>query len=1308
MGSGQPYYFKNYQVSNGLASNTITSILQDSKGFIWLGTRNGLNRFDGTAFKTFRNDKNDPASLGSNSVLSLSEDSSQCLWVGTYKGIYRYDPRLETFSLFRQVPAGETRYLLRDRNNNTWISSNFSLYRYDHRKGALISYPQDSNEIASMALGEDSSLWIATRYGAIKKYDPHADDFIAYELTALTPGRRLSTIQDLYPAGDSTVLIGTMDQVLLFNPATKQLQDLFSGLTGQARVQVHKILRQSAHEYWIGTETGLYILDMQERKVRLIQKQYANPYAITDNVIYSFCKDREGGTWVGTFFGGVNYFAPPLNQFRKYFPEPSTNSLSGNLVHEICGDQYGHIWIGTEDAGLNRLDPRTGHIQQFKPDGRKGSIAYQNIHGLATVGNELWIGTYEHGLDVMDIRSGKVIRHYESNQQPGCLRGNFVVSLYKTRSNELLAGTWNGLSRYDRTHDRFIDDPFFNMQVQAMHEAADGTLWVASYGSGVYYHNPHTGAKGNFRFDPADAGSLPNNYVNNLFEDSRGDLWFCTEAGLSKYNKSTGKMIRYGVDSGLPEHQVFRIQEDRSGKLWISTSKGLYQYDPASSKTEIYTTVDGLLSEQFNYNSAWRSPEGSLYFGTVKGMVSFDPAGFTEAPFVAPVYITGLQVNNRELWRSKHTSPAGSSLLYAQQLVLTHDSSNLSFDVAALSYITPEANEYSYMMEGLDKEWTLIRNNRKIFYTKLPPGHYTFRVRGGRNGADQQQQEAALRIIVLPPWWASPWAYALYTLAAAGILLTIFRYYHLALREKNKRKIETLEIEKEREIYNAKIEFFTNVAHEIRTPLTLIKLPLDKLLQQINGQSPFTESLHLMKKNTHRLIELTDQLLDFRKAEANKFTLSFVRTDITDLLKELLVGFKPAADQKQLTLRLEVPRLPLQASVDPEAFRKILSNLFNNAIKYADSLVIVRLLPFNSDATVFQIEVRNDGYLIPMELKEKIFEPFYRLKETEKQAGTGIGLPLARSLAELHKGVLDLRAPENNMNIFQLSVPIHQENEIDLQGYETIEMSAAAPGEDPEPADPEKQQVLLVEDQKEILQFIQKELKQHYTIFRAYNGQEALDILEKENIQLVVSDIMMPVMDGIELCKRIKTDLQYSHIPIILLTAKNTLHARIEGLEVGADAYIEKPFSLEHLQAQINNLLASRQNLKTYFTQSPLAHIRGMAISKTDSSFLEALQKVILDNITDMDLDVDKLSKMMNMSRASFYRKIKALSDLTPNELINISRLKKAAELLSAGSYKINEVASMVGYSLTSNFSRDFHKQFGVTPSSYVMGLKEK
>lgn len=1299
----QQFYFRNYQVGDGISSNTITCILQDEKGFMWFGTRNGLNRFDGTTFKIFRNNIKDSASIGSNSILSLYEDKKQNLWVGTYKGVYIYDAVHENFTLFNKLPQTEIRAINCDKENNIWFVIGFSLYKLNTIKNIIASYKLDKTQIPVLSIDTKGDVWIGADSGNLKKYNSSTSQFSNYNITPLLKKKEdVVYIQSIYPVNDSLLIIGTLKQVVTFNIKSRKLTNILNS----NNVQVHKIIRQSKNTYWLGTENGLYILDIRTGTTELIQKQLANPYSITDNVITDFCTDKEGNTWVGTFFGGINYYSRELNFFKKYFPVPGINSLSGNLVHEICADKYNNVWVGTEDAGLNKIDKKTGIIKHFMPGKGSGYISYQNVHGLLPDNNKLWVGTYEHGLDVLDLTTEKVIKHYEKSEKPNSLNSNFIVTLYKTKEDKILVGTWGGLFEFNMKKNNFTPLPYFNRQAQAIHEDENGTLWVCSYGNGVYYYNPNTKLQGSFNYNPKDVNSLPNNYVNNLFEDSKKNIWFCTESGLCVYDHVLKKIVRYTDNPILGNDQIFRVLEDNLGSLWISTSRGLVNFNPVSKETKLYNTLNGLLTDQFNYNSAYKSNDGKLYFGTQKGMISFEPSLLKKNNFIPPIYITNLQINNQEInnTRLKQAVP------YTSDITLPYDSSNITIEVAALSYSISGMNEYAYKMDGLDKDWTYINHNRKIYYTKLPPGNYIFRVKGSNNSQVWNEKEATLNIHILPPFWASIWAYLLYSVIIGGIILIILRYYYIALREKNHRKLKTLEIEKEREIYSAKIDFFTNVTHEIRTPLTLIKLPVEKLLKTVTGDSGLIENLTMIDKNTNRLINLTNQLLDFRKAEANNYSLTFVRTDINELLNDLFTTHKPAADEKLISYKLELPRVPLLAYVDPEAFRKLLSNLFSNAIKYAEQIISVKLFPFSSEDIVFTIEFKNDGYVIPLELKEKIFEPFYRIKQTQKYAGTGIGLALSRSLAELHKGVLDLKQGNDNLNTFSLTIPIHQDIEIHLNEEENNNELNVSQNIFTASGNPLKKEnnisILLVEDDKEIINFLQTELQNNYNVFKAFNGQDALDILSKEYINLVISDIMMPIMDGIELCKKMKTDLNYSHIPIILLTAKNSLTSKIEGLETGADAYIEKPFVMEYLLAQITNLISNRNIIKEFYAHSPLSHIRGIACTTADKSFLEKLQKIIDDNITEKDLDIETLSKMMNMSRGTFYRKIKGISDLTPNELITLSRLKKAAELLANGNYRINEVANLVGYSLQSNFTRDFHKQFGVSPSNYIKNLQ--
>ena len=1299
------YYFKNYQVQNGLSSNTITTILQDRKGFMWIGTRNGLNRFDGNTFKIFHNVLSDVQSLGSNSIFSLFEDNKEQMWVGTYSGIYLYDPQKEKFSTFKLIPSGEVRFIAGDNENNIWIISNLTLYRYNQLNSKVTSFKLDNDQTIALHISKEGEIWTATANGIVKHFNLSTGNFKDYDIKELHEGNKITPIEDICPVGDSALIIGCMNKVLLFNYKTETIINIFKNNSVSNDVHVHKIFPQPNNEYWLGTENGIYIFNIKTFETKIVSKDYSNPFSITDNVVSTISHDKEGGIWVGTFFGGVNYYSKQYNAFKKYFPEPNKISLSGNIVHEICKDNYGNLWVGTEDAGLNSINLATGNITQFKADNKKGSISYRNIHGIIADGNELWIGTYEHGLDVMDINTNKVIRHYDASNKLNSLASNFIISLYKTNEEDILVGTWNGLFKYNRKEDNFTLMPFFNSHIQCIHEDENGTLWVGTYGDGVYYLNEKKNIKGRLEYQPGIPNKLINNYVNNLFEDNEKNFWFCTERGLSHYDTKTKQIKNYTVEDGLPDNQIFRIMEDNEGLFWISTAKGLSRFDISTNDFTNFHVANGLPTEQFNYNSSFKNDDGTLFFGTVKGMISFNPKDFIKNNFIPPVYITGLQINNTEAVVGNEKTGLHKSITYTNNITLPYNSSNLSIDVAALSYIIPEMNEYAYQMEGIDKTWTILKKNRKIFYTNLLPGKYIFKLKGSNSEGVWNNKETVLNLEILPPLWATKWAYLLYALVVSGIIITIIRYYHLAITEKNKRRIESIQINTEREIYNAKINFFTNVAHEIRTPLTLIKMPLDKLLNSNIADKNVNESLQTMKKNTNRLIDLTNQLLDFRKAEANKFSLSFSKTDINELVAEVFSTFRPAAEQKNISYKLDLPRITLHAYVDSEAVKKILSNLFNNAIKYADNIIRINLLPFSSEDTSFHIEVRNDGYIIPDQQKEKIFEPFYRIKETEKESGTGIGLPLARSLAQLHNGNIVVKTSDGNQNIFLLSLPIHQETEINLYRKEEEDNNNFSPERSLVETDPLKHSLLLVEDNKEILNYISQELCQKYNVIPAGNGQEAMEILENENVQIIVSDIMMPIMDGIDLCKKIKSEFQHSHIPIILITAKNSLQSKIEGLEVGADAYIEKPFSLDHLQAQISNLLSNRNIIKEYFARSPLTNIKGIAISKSDKDFLENLNNAIYEHITDSELDVDRLSGILNMSKATLYRKIKGLSDLTPNELINLSRLKKAAELLSKGDYKINEVAYMIGYSLPTNFSRDFQKQFGISPSAFIAQL---
>ncbi len=1033
---GQSYYFRHYQVENGLSNNAVICTLQDSKGFIWFGTKDGLNRFDGYSFKVFRNIPNDSTSIGSNFIRSIFEDSNGTLWIATERGLYKYNAGNERFSLLKMTANNLVVDVRVDAKNNLWFIMGSTLIKYQQATAQIQVYDtQKYFEATSTCISTDGSFWVSTSDGLIEKYNYTTNSFISYNLFAKSKLTTSHWIQKIYPSSNNQLLIGTATQgVKLFNVATEKYQDVLTVDANKTEIFVRNFVEISPSQFWVATESGIFIYNTSQKQITNLHKEYNNTYSISDNAVYCFCKDKEGGIWAGTYFGGINYSPSPYTPFKKLFPKVGENSLSGNVVREIHQDKTGSLWIGTEDAGLNKMDTATGKFTYFKPTGSSKSIAYTNIHGLLVNANELWIGTFEHGLDVMNINTGNIIKHYASGIGKHQLRSNFIYCITKTNTGNIILGTTIGAYKYNKLSDDFslLEMMPLNNWYAYLLQDKSGITWAATYGNGIYYYNGMTKQSGNLKFDKTDPKSLPSDRVNSIFEDSNQQLWFATENGLCKLDSNHKSFSIYNTSNGLPSNFILSLLEDDKNNLWIATSKGLACFNKTTQQVKVYTRINGLLNDQFNFNSAFKDGNGKMYFGSVKGLINFYPNNFVANTFTPPVYITGLQVFNKDIVVGEKGSPLQQSIINTNKITLNHNQSTISIDFAALSYTAPEMSEYAYKMEGLDNSWTYLKTNRKAYFTDLSPGTYVFIVKAATNTGILNEKETRLTIEILPPWWSSTWAYIFYTVCMGLIIYYAIRTYKKSIEATNKRRFELFEIAKAKEVYEAKLSFFTNVAHEIKTPLTLIKAPLEKVIKKAAGMPDVMNHLKIMERNTNRLIDLTNQLLDFRQTEINSFSLSFVRVDIAALLAETYHNFKPLADQNKLQFHLNIPTDAVYAYIDFDAFSKILYNLFGNAVKYAKTTVVVELQPIVTSDKYFTITTKNDGFIIPNNMKEKIYQPFFRLKETEKQKGTGIGLALSRSLAQLHTGTLVLSQPEANMNVFVLTLPLHQDNEFNL------------------------------------------------------------------------------------------------------------------------------------------------------------------------------------------------------------------------------------------------------------------------------------
>lgn len=1019
--NGQQYYFRHYQVENGLSHNTVFCVLQDHKGFIWMGTKDGLNRFDGHVWKVFRHVAGDPSSIAGNFVFTLREDNKGQMWVGTDRGYQKYNASTVSFETDTiTIPPTASR-LTSDVNGILWYVSQGKLYKFDHLQGSTRSYSPDidMNNVDVFHIAGNNIMWFCLYDGRVLRFDPATGAIKQYDVYHHSPKVSTKDLNVIHTTNDGRVLIGTSAQgIKILDEQSGSYEDVITSNPSNVGVYVRDIIYNTGSEYWIASESGIYIYNILTKKITNLRKEYNDPYSITDNAVYCLRRDHEGGIWAGTYFGGVNYYPKQYTYFQKYFPDNSDHTISGNAVREICEDKYGNLWVGTEDNGVSKIELAGGKISHYKP----GRISHTNVHGLLAIDDQLFIGTWDKGIDIVDIPSGKLIKHFDAG--PKTFRSNFVVAFFRTSTGDILVGTGHELTKYNRAANTFTNvDEIPHCNIRSITEDKEGTIWVGSSDMGVFYYNPHTGKKGSYQNDEKDSTTITSNSVNNVLVDEQQNIWIATEGkGVCKLDRNKQTITHYSTLDGLPSDYIFRILQDNSEKMWITTSRGLVCMDPVTEEIKVFTSINGILNDQFNYSSGYKDKNGKMYIGSVKGMISFNPDTFIKDTFVAPVYITGFTVKNKAV-----TLEDKKAILLAKRVILPHDEASFSIDFAALSFTAPETISYAYKMEGLDKEWTHLETNRIVYFTDLKPGRYRFTVTTTDNNNKRGEHAATLDIEILPPFWATSWAYLLYALLGVSGCYYFINQYHHRQNLKHKRKLEELQHKKEKELYQAKVDFLTNVAHEINTPLTLIKGPLEQVIENPEEIIANRNHLQIMERNTNRLVQLTNQLLDFRQTESTGFRLHFSRLNITEILQDTYENFKIPATQKKLEYKLSVPAEPVFAFADEEGLNKIFSNLFSNAIKYADKLVKIQLK--DSIEGMITLEISNDGNLIPDEMKEKIFAPFVRLKNNEKQKGTGIGLSICRSLTTLHKGELYVAERNDGLNTFVLAIPGITENQ---------------------------------------------------------------------------------------------------------------------------------------------------------------------------------------------------------------------------------------------------------------------------------------
>ncbi|MFV0468606.1 MAG: two-component regulator propeller domain-containing protein [Dysgonomonas sp.] len=1312
-GNNSNFYFSNIDGEKGLSQNNVKTIMQDSYGFMWFGTRNRLNRYDGISMKVYN--CYDPVSKrGDNNISSLFEDKQQQLWVGTDKGIFIFNPISESFRFFNKK-ANKNLFIQdwvadiqADLDNNVWIViPKQGLFRYNIKEDSLHYYAignfdlPDQGNPQCICIEMSGKVWVGTNGGGVYLYDRKSDSFTQYLGDKNGSTLRNENIYTMCDYGDELVLGIHEGKLRKINKRKNTLSDVDSPNVHYKIIR-HVTLINGA--LWVGTQSGLYIINELEKTTTVLQEDPMFPYLLSDNIIEKIYKDRENGIWIGTNFGGVDYLPNRTLDFECYVPLSNKNSISSKRVREIREDSSGNIWLATEDAGLNILNPKTKSFQRLD-----SHLYFNKTLGLLVDNDQAWVGFFKNGLDIIRLPQ-LTIEHY-SGISLG-LNESSIYTICQDKNNKIWLGNAWGVFTGDKDKKQFLRQEQFGLNyIYDIIEDSDGYIWVATMGNGVYKYNQTTKQTEHYVNRSGDKTSLSSNSVSNIIETKTGEIWFSTDrGGICRYNKRNDNFTSFSVENGLPDDVSYKILEDKDKNLWFGTNKGLVRFNPESKAVRVFSKKDGLPGNQFNYKSALASSTGKFYFGSLDGLIVFDPLSIKDNKYKPPVYITKLSIFNKEIDINSEDSPLKKSIINTKKITLNYNQSNISFEFVALSYTAPLANKYAYKMENIDKDWTYTNNNHSASYAKLPPGKYIFRVKGSNNDDLWNNEGTSIEIEILHPWWQSNIALSIYLITTILALYFLISWYLKRKEREHTEKRKLFEAEKEKELYGEKVEFFTNIAHEIRTPITLINGPLESLQEMEIEDPEIKKNLKMMNKSTSDLLGLVNQLLDFRKVDSNKFIINLTKTNVSDLVKEIFSKFEILASRAGKKIELFMPTADIVTVTDKDALNKILNNLFSNAIKYSDKKITVEL---SACTQFFTLELSNDGKIIPEESRPRIFDPFYQVgKRRDMSSSSGIGLSIALSLAELQNGTL-IYNERNGLNTFILNLPLLQPSLEKKESDDDHHIKSEILGDgdnyilaDDEPELKPAQQnaivVLVVEDNLEMLAFITDKLKEHYSIEKATNGFDAMKIIEEKSVDMVLTDIMMEGMDGFDLCSNIKTNVEYSHIPVVLLTAKNDLNSKIYGLEMGADAYIEKPFSVNYLITQLNTLLDNRKREKEAFMRKPFLPIQHIGQNKADEQFLKKIITAIEENITDTNFNVERLSEIVGMSRSSLHRKIKSLIDLTPVDFIRLIRLKKAAELIQSGQYNVSEVGYLVGINSSYYFIKLFHKQFGMTPKEFM------
>lgn len=1365
--------FTHLSGEQGLSNSTIEAICQDSRGFMWIGTRDGLNRYDGHTVVVFRNEPGDSSSLSDSYTRCIYEDRSHGLWVGTVNGLNLFDPARGVFT------------------------------RWKHREGDSSSLSH--NVITALLEDRNGRFWVATYGGGLNLIDRATGRCRSFKMGGGPGSLRDDRILCLLEDKAGLIWVGTQSGLDLFHPETGQFTAMENpSITNPSGNTIIAMQEDRQGDLWLGTEDdGLYLFDPLRRSFTRYGHSDKEASSLGNNMIKCMLMDHKGQLWTGSINGGLNLLHAPAGNFYHYAYEPGNgSSLSQRTISALYEDRQGNLWVGTHRGGINIYSPSIGKFDLYRQETSPGSLTYNDVKTFCEdKSGNIWVGTDGGGLDLF-LRDQHIFRHYRNDPfNDRSLGSNAVLDVMQDREGRLWVSTWGGgLNLFDPsrgTFTRFLNDPrdphsISSNFVQKTIEDYAGNLWVATYYGGLELFDALHGSFRRVIDDPSGATSLSGKDIVSLLEDKEGRIWIGTDdGGLNCYHPDTRHFTHYfnsadrlpdlrvlftdskgrllvgqkglyildaerdsfrlfTTKAGLANEFIKGITEDGQGNLWIATSNGLTELNPDTYVFKKYNTGDGLQDLEFEANAFLQTKDGEMYFGGINGFNCFYPGAIRANAFIPPVYITGFQLSNRPVEPGVLGSPLSVDISMTRSIRLSYRQSTFSLSFSALNFATPENNQYAYKLEGLDTAWNYVGKESKVTYTNLGPGDYVFRVKASNNDGVWNEEGTSIRIVITPPFWKTGWFITLLVLLGLAGLYALYRF-------RTRLKLREMEAGKREEIRQVQLQFFTNVSHEFRTPLSLILGPLEKIIK--DPSVPAGRYLASMHRNAQRLLSLINELMDFGKLESGSLKLGVQAGNLPAFMEELAEEFRDWAIQKEIDFNLSVADgKGFVAWFDRQVLEKIVLNLLHNAFKYTKEggQITLEVLPsldafrpsFANELVLKNparsshyayIRVADTGIGISAESIHHLFERYYRI--TESHLGSGVGLAFVKSLALLHRGDIYVYSERLKGTEILIGIPIAESDyrkeerramtveggvrlEATSSGADVLGFSgpsragvsgfSSTAGGDEEGSSstggridlPPVETILLVEDNEELRHFLKDSLSSAYQVVEAADGGEGLAKAREISPGMIISDVIMPGMNGFAFCRAVKNDIDTCHIPFLILTARTAAAAQMEGLDAGADYYFGKPLNMELLLLTIRNRFSVDRKLKERYSRE--AHVEAMELvhSEKDREFMSQLLHTIDSQLANPDFDIDWLCQEMGMSRTRLYQKIKGMSRQSIGDFIRTIRLKKAVQIMTHEDVTLTEVMMRVGIQTQSYFTKAFKKEFGKTPGQFMQEMR--